>query len=344
VKTRNTSVNKNNVDNKLSDLLFYERFVNRQESAIQQPFSLSEGQQRFYKRFVEIGTDESKEIFFETYHWKIKYDRIRICASEAYSFYTYLKNKSPNWNKKAEITLNKGKQSAKERHEYLAKKQAFQKLEKDGVGFKMCGVYISPNFPFLACHVDGIYEGERKVLKVYSPANGHKFPMKEFVNIENNTVKLHEFELIEGNLRLKRKTKLYMDVQLQMHFSNSTSCDIYIYTSFDQEHLKLNVPFDNKYSDMAINSIGFIYFSKLIPILEKLHEESNDEKQLEESSDEKQLEKNEDDVKILAEKRLRTGINCMSIENDELIRSIHEFDCEITTYLKNFREVIKHTQ
>jgi hypothetical protein len=180
---------------------------------------------------------------------------------------------------------------------------------------------------------------------------GEKLTFEELVNLESNAVKITEFQLVDGLLNLKKKNKLFMEVQLQMLFSNCSSCDVWIYTRIDKHAEKVEVIFDSEYSKNALRTIGQVFFNNL---LFQLVELSNSQTLSEENREHDQSDENLSYLFCEKVSETQTTLSCSTpqkkqatehsedknyslLNNDELAQHIIKFENNILSWLDGFR-------
>ena len=106
----------------------------------------------------------------------------RITASLAYSYYTYSRNKNPNWEKKLQQNYffgNTNTQYGKD----------FEGVARDAFRKKMLctitkvGLMVHPEAPWLGCSVDGLISNgqQLEVLEIKCPVLGQTTPACELV-------------------------------------------------------------------------------------------------------------------------------------------------------------------
>ena len=91
---------------------------------------------------------------------------------------------------------------------------------------RQCGLFINPDFPFLAASPDGVIESNNEIIEIKCPYNGRNKKIQQgkdfsFLTLENQ------------KLALKKTHKYYYQIQGQMACSKKAVCHFVVYTLVD---------------------------------------------------------------------------------------------------------------
>jgi putative phage-type endonuclease len=135
--------------------------------------------------------------------------------------------------------------------------QAFEK--KMNIEVKKCGLFVNPNFPFLAASPDGYSEIDNKLVEIKCPYSGRNMLVAEgpefpFLHISND------------KLSLKRNHPYYYQVQGQMACSEKTACYFVVFTLNDMfvEIINYDPSFFEKEMLPKLKEFYFTYYEPLI--------------------------------------------------------------------------------
>lgn len=188
--------------------------------------------------------------------------RFRVTGSNAYSLFTYRKNKTPEWKKKSlNYFYPKSINNCYVKHgvecEPLAR-EAYKKSTSANV--LECGLIVSRHNPWLGYSPDGIVfvdDKPTRLIEIKCPYNGKK----EKAQVVKSLTWL---EKKKKKFTLKKCHSYYCQVQIGMAVLNLPVTDFIIYTPFDDKILKFPVSFDPNYAMDVLTSLKRIYFNNMI--------------------------------------------------------------------------------
>ena len=124
---------------------------------------------------------------------------------------------------------------------------------------RKCGLFVNPEFSFLAASPDGVIESTNEILEVKCPYNGRNQKILEgkdfsFLRIEDN------------KLTLKKNHSYYYQIQGQMACSQKALCQFVVYTHEDIfiEQIKFDHTFFEK---EMLPKLSEFYYSIYEPLV-----------------------------------------------------------------------------
>lgn len=237
-----------------------------------QPASFcSDVEKAYYDKFIQVDIDKSIKIALETEDqntnaWKI-YRGSRITASSCYSLFTYLSNKTANWEKKIESywsirSLNvKATKYGKETES--AAFECYRKKRNPLV--KRCGLVIHPVESWIGGSPDGVDPESGLLLEIKCPGSA-EMSLFDILNSEN----VAKYAKKQGDeITLNRKHMYYCQIQMNMWILNCDACDFVIYSKADDDFVVIEVPCDVSFIQLVINELKKLYFEKMLKKLIK---------------------------------------------------------------------------
>lgn len=102
------------------------------------------------------------------------------------------------------------------------------------------GLTLDPAFPYIGASPDGIVD-DYTILEIKCPYTGRDKSVKELVNSGYPHVEMDE----NNQMKLKRTSEYYSQVQGEMALTNRTMTHLVIWTPVDTEII--SVPYDNQF-------------------------------------------------------------------------------------------------
>lgn len=193
----------------------------------------------------------------------LKYRKFRITGSRCYSLYTYSKN---DWETKTVKYFYKHSFTNKfVKHGLKWESQArtvFKDQTKSGV-FE-CGMVVSHSNPWLGFSPDGvIMENDRphQLLEIKCIFEGATKTIAEAVKTAKYLIQEN------GKYKLKKNHQYYGQVQMGMAILNLQKAILFIFASFDDSGLIVEVDFDYEFSKKMILTIKERYFENMLHVL-----------------------------------------------------------------------------
>ena len=223
----------------------------------------------FYQSHVNMSPVNSAKLCQETQsqtgHKWANARRVRITASEAHQWYTYV---GDAWKDKVERHFtSRFSGSVATRYGQEHEKAAIAAYEKQqGEHVMGCGLVVPPGAPWLGCSPDGVVCDESgvpvKLLEVKCPMVGKEQGIQALASHPP------AFLTADGeNLKLKRKNRYFSQVQLSMAILNIRVCDLAVYSKLDNKVLVVRVPRDDAYQKSLLGKLHKVYFEHLLPHL-----------------------------------------------------------------------------
>ena len=91
---------------------------------------------------------------------------------------------------------------------------------------RKCGLFINPDFPFLAASPDGVIESNDEKVEIKCPYNGRNKKIQQGKDFSFLTLE-------DKKLALKKTHKYYYQIQGQMACSKKSVCHFVVYTLVD---------------------------------------------------------------------------------------------------------------
>lgn len=132
-------------------------------------------------------------------------------------------------------------------------------------GFKQCGLFIKPDYPFLAASPDGLFICDccsPAVLEVKCP-----FSVRDQdINVKDNYKRVDFLEDAEGRPRLKRSHKYYTQMQAQMWVTGADHGFFIVWTK-GYKPMYERVDLDRAFCTIVINNITLFYKTYVMPCM-----------------------------------------------------------------------------
>ena len=132
-------------------------------------------------------------------------------------------------------------------------------------GFKQCGLFIKPDYPFLAASPDGLFACDccsSAIIEVKCP-----FSVKEEnINLEGTYKRVEFLEGVDGVPRLKRTHKYYTQMQAQMWMTGTTHGYFIVWTKGHMPFYE-RVEFDKDFFSAVLNNVTLFYKTYALPCL-----------------------------------------------------------------------------
>lgn len=220
-----------------------------------------------FENVVRVDIAKCAEIAIETQDqntnsWRI-YRSKRITASSAYKLYTYLSNKSPDWDKKiSQYWDAKTLKVAATKYGKEAEPFAFNCYRKLNPNIKKCGLVIHPTECWIAGSPDGLDPTSDIVLEIKCPMNKDA-SMDDIMN--SNAVKVYIKKCPTSDvLSLNNRHAYYCQVQINMFILNCKRCDFVLYSMKDDNFVLIDVPFDEQFVTTVVNALKKLYFERML--------------------------------------------------------------------------------
>ena len=228
----------------------------------------------FYYKNVVVTAEKSLEIAKQTSsqcEQKWFYERnLRITGSKCYGLFIYScnfkKNKNANWEKKITSTFKSsfvGNESTMYgiHCEPLAR-NAYS--IKSGRNVAENGLYVDPLTPWLGCSVDGLIVDDQNnpefSIEIKSFTSGKTVPASESLNLE---------KCFEKDKSLKMRHEYYGQSQLGLLLLGLPTCDLVVYSSFNDSMEIVLVQFDMTFAVKMVTELVNVYFDIVLPWLKK---------------------------------------------------------------------------
>lgn len=260
----------NDINKKLLDTIKKVLSANVQNFSVNSEL-LSEEKQ-FYDSEIAVNLEDSTNLCFRTRHqnnnlW-IQERKKRITASNAYGFFTYTKNKKPDWDKTISSYLNSSfKGNADTKHGLQSEDDAVRAYEKaTGATVTKMGLLVNPAVSWLGFSPDGIVI-DQNIVEIKSPKVGKS------MTAATASMNLPFMEDVNGNMLLKEKHKYYCQIQLGMYITGLSNCHFVIYSSMDSTIYVLNIPYNKSLVEKeylpALSNVYFKHILRLLTLREK---------------------------------------------------------------------------
>lgn len=224
----------------------------------------------FYETRICLSTDKSINICLDTHCqsndiWR-KERRTRITASECYDLYTYYVNDDGNrdWTKKLSAIIHPLEKRyspllyGKEME--IKALQCFRRNNPNQTVIRM-GLVIPPSIPYLGCSPDAVVLNELKLIEIKCPISGKTLPISSVVD------GLKWIEKKDNVLHLRKKHSYYGQIQMGMYLLNLQKADLVVYSSFDDNYISIDVPYDAEFIARIIPVLQNIYFNVFLPLI-----------------------------------------------------------------------------
>lgn len=228
----------------------------------------------YYENTVVVDIDSIIRIALSTQtqstnEWKI-HRSMRITASSAYTLFTYLKNKNPDWHKKlSQYWDTKNLNVKATKYGKDTEPLAFECYKlKHNSHVKRCGLVIHPVENWMAGSPDGIDCKSSVLLEIKCPGHEH-LSLDEIM--ETPSVRKYIKTNAEDEISLKQNHLYYCQVQINMWILNCPTCDFIIYSKKDNDFCKIEVPFDVTYTSNIVNCLKKLYFDRMLTMLCSSH-------------------------------------------------------------------------
>ncbi|KAJ8672085.1 hypothetical protein QAD02_003344 [Eretmocerus hayati] len=120
------------------------------------------------------------------------------------------------------------------------------------------GSLVNPRIPWLLVSLDGIVYGSHTI-EIKCPVKGKDEPVQSFMSSLPFIV-----ETEPGVYFLKEKHSYYCQVQLGLFVSNLKYCDLIVYSSFEDNYLTVQVPYDSVAIEEYLSSLTYVYFAHML--------------------------------------------------------------------------------
>lgn len=200
-----------------------------------------------------------------TNEWKI-HRSMRITASSAYSLFTYLKNKNPDWPKKlSQYWETKNLNVKATKYGKDTEPLAFECYKlKHNPHVKKCGLVVHPTENWVAGSPDGVDCQSSVLLEIKCPGNEHS-SLDELM--ETPAVRKYINTNAANEVSLKQNHVYYCQVQINMWILNCPTCDFIIYSKKDNDFCIIKVLFDVTYTSNIVNCLKKLYFDRMLTVL-----------------------------------------------------------------------------
>ncbi|XP_015780693.1 PREDICTED: uncharacterized protein LOC107358609 [Acropora digitifera] len=132
-------------------------------------------------------------------------------------------------------------------------------------GFKQCGLFIKPDYAFLAASPDGLFVCDccsPAILEVKCP-----FSVKEEnINLKATYKRVDFLEEVDGSPRLKHTHKYYTQMQAQMWVTGTNHGYLIVWTKVHKP-LYERVEFNREYFRVVLNNVTLFYKTYVLPVL-----------------------------------------------------------------------------
>lgn len=253
---------KNNEQRQLMDSLRENKFFTKDFNDYP---NLKASHAAFYKQHVLVDFDKSLSISASTNkqctaEWHFERSK-RLKGSKAYELYTYFSNKSPNWKRKIMSCIKPSKyQSPAMKYGTEMEPEAISWYEQyRHVRVSRHGFTIHPKASFIGCSPDGVVFEENRLVEVKCPMLGKTDALTHS--------KIPYFYYEGGRYQLKRKHIYYGQVMVNLMILNLEICDFIVYSPFSKNGLIVEVPFDEAFTKVLLNTLTIVYFEKYLPVL-----------------------------------------------------------------------------
>lgn len=198
---------------------------------------------QYFESEVALTLKEAENLCFNTRFqnnnlW-IQERKKRITASNAYTYFTYARNKNADWDKKIlDHLISSFQGNADTKHGLECEKDAvkvYEELTKNKVT-KM-GLVVNPAVPWLGFTPDGIVM-DKVIIEIKSPKIGKSKTADEAVK------ELPFMECKNGEMILKERHKYFCQVQLGMYVSGLSNCHFIVYSSWDKSIYAIDIPYN----------------------------------------------------------------------------------------------------
>ena len=141
-------------------------------------------------------------------------------------------------------------------HEQLALNK-FEQMTSTKV--RKCGLFVNPDFPYLAASPDGVIESKNEIVEIKCPFNGRNKKIQEGKDFSFLTVE-------DNKLTLKKTHNYYYQIQGQMACSQKYVCQFVVFTLVDIfiEQIHFDPTFFEKEMLPKLNDFYFSIYEPLI--------------------------------------------------------------------------------
>lgn len=235
---------------------------------------ISPEDQLFYSTNVVVTKEKCVEICLATtkqsdsWEWTIERKK-RITASNCYGLYTYTKNKSPDWAKKAQSHINpkKFKISSCDYGKVNEPFACSSFTRETGIVIHSCGLFIHPNVSWLGCSPDGI-TSNNELIEVKCPVIGDLKPGSENqISFEEFCEKIPNIQKTDKGYILKKKNSWYGQIQLCLAILNVPICYLLLYYKIGDKCLVVKVTYDYEFFEDMVSKLHWVYFKHILPRL-----------------------------------------------------------------------------
>ncbi|XP_066587824.1 uncharacterized protein [Prorops nasuta] len=192
----------------------------------------------------------------------IKERQFRVTGSRCYALYTYMRNKTPNWEKKSNQYFypKPFKQTEAIKHGIEYETIARHTYEKyNGVKVEIMGLVVPEMNPWLGFSPDGVILDENqkctKLIEVKCPFAGKTNTISDIVQF---------LPYLNTDLTLKKKHMYYAQIQIGMAILNIDITDFIVFASYDNSFLTVTIPFDQDFTDSMLVSLKNVYYNEML--------------------------------------------------------------------------------